>query len=176
MKSSKVSFGLVSFYPQRFQCPLLSPTRKRFLKISIYHVLYCIERVVIAAPPGGLVLRIFTSWKNPSTSARFEPVNLGSRGEHITSRPLRPLFIVYYCYFCSVHEIFKNVCWVSIIISSMILVSTTVTNEEEIFENIYIPCIVLYWKGGHCCQCIATFSRCILLPRIEVLLAREYTD
>ena len=29
------------------------------------------------------------SWKNPSTSAGFEPVNLGSRGEHITSRPPR---------------------------------------------------------------------------------------
>ena len=30
-------------------------------------------------PPGGLVFRIFTSWKNPSTSAVFEPANLGSR-------------------------------------------------------------------------------------------------
>ena len=29
--------------------------------------------------PGGLVLRIFMSWKNPSTSARFEPTNLGSQ-------------------------------------------------------------------------------------------------
>ena len=40
--------------------------------------------------PGGLVLRIFTSWKNPSTSAGFEPANLGSRGEHVTMRPSRP--------------------------------------------------------------------------------------
>ena len=38
-------------------------------------------------PPGGLVLRIFTSWKNPSTSAGLEPANLGSQGEHITLRP-----------------------------------------------------------------------------------------
>ena len=37
--------------------------------------------------PGGLVLRIFTSWKNPSTSTGFEPVNFGSRGEHSTPRP-----------------------------------------------------------------------------------------
>ena len=36
-------------------------------------------------PPGGLVLRIFTSWKNPSTSA-----NLGSQGEHVTLRPPTP--------------------------------------------------------------------------------------
>ena len=37
-------------------------------------------------PPVGLVLRMFTSWKNPSTSAGFEPANLGSLGEHVTPR------------------------------------------------------------------------------------------
>ena len=37
----------------------------------------------LKVPPGGLVLRIFTSWKNSSTSAGFEPANLGSRGEHV---------------------------------------------------------------------------------------------
>ena len=30
----------------------------------------------VKVPPGGLVLRIFTSWKNPTTSAGFEPTNL----------------------------------------------------------------------------------------------------
>ena len=35
----------------------------------------------LKVPPGGFVLRIFTSWKNPSTSAGFEPANLGYRGE-----------------------------------------------------------------------------------------------
>ena len=39
--------------------------------------------------PGGLVLRIFTTLKNPSTSAGYEPANLGSRGEHVTPRPSR---------------------------------------------------------------------------------------
>ena len=39
---------------------------------------------------GGLALRNFTSWKNPSTSAGFEPANLGSQGEHVTPRPPRP--------------------------------------------------------------------------------------
>ena len=29
--------------------------------------------------------------KIPSTSVRFEPANLGSRGEHVTPRPPRPL-------------------------------------------------------------------------------------
>ena len=45
----------------------------------------------VKVPPVGLLLRIFTSWKNPSTSARFEPANLGSRGEHVTPRPPRPI-------------------------------------------------------------------------------------
>ena len=43
----------------------------------------------LIVPPGGLVLRIFTSWKNPSTSAGFERANLGSRGKHVTLKPPR---------------------------------------------------------------------------------------
>ena len=39
----------------------------------------------LKVPPGGLVLRIFTSWKNSSTSA----ANLASRGEHVSPRPPR---------------------------------------------------------------------------------------
>ena len=35
-------------------------------------------------PPRGLMLRIFTFWKNSMTSAGFEPVNLGSLGKHVT--------------------------------------------------------------------------------------------
>ena len=44
----------------------------------------------LKVPTEGLVLRIFTSWKNPCTSAGIEPANLGSRGEHATLRPPRP--------------------------------------------------------------------------------------
>ena len=44
----------------------------------------------LEVPPGGLVLRIFTSWKNPSTSVGFEPAKLGSQGEHVTPRQPRP--------------------------------------------------------------------------------------
>ena len=36
------------------------------------------------------MIRIFTSLKNPTTSAEFEPANLGSRGDHVTPRPPRP--------------------------------------------------------------------------------------
>ena len=46
----------------------------------------------LKVPTGGLVLRMFTSRKNPSTSAGFELANLGSRGEHVTPRPTRPTF------------------------------------------------------------------------------------
>ena len=45
--------------------------------------------------PGGLVLRIFTSWKNPSTSAGFELANLDSRGEQVTPRPTLMSLILY---------------------------------------------------------------------------------
>ena len=38
----------------------------------------------LKVPPRRLVLKIFTSWKNPSTLAGFEPANLGSRDEHVT--------------------------------------------------------------------------------------------
>ena len=44
----------------------------------------------LKVPPGGLVLRIFMSWKTPLTSAEFEPTDLGSRGEQVIPRPPRP--------------------------------------------------------------------------------------
>ena len=44
----------------------------------------------LEVPPRGLVLRICMSWKNPSTSAGFEPENLGSWDEHVTPRLPRP--------------------------------------------------------------------------------------
>ena len=50
-------------------------------------------------PSGGLVLRIFTSWKNPLTWVGFEPASFGSRGEHVTPRPPRHLLCVDMCLF-----------------------------------------------------------------------------
>ena len=37
------------------------------------------------------VLRIFFVLKNPTASAGFEPANLGTKGQHATSRPPKPL-------------------------------------------------------------------------------------
>ena len=42
----------------------------------------------LKVPPGGLVLRIFT------TSTGCEPANLGSCGEHVTPRPPRYILII----------------------------------------------------------------------------------
>ena len=44
----------------------------------------------LKVPLGGFVRRNFTPWKNPLTSAGFQPANLGSQGEHVTPRPRRP--------------------------------------------------------------------------------------
>ena len=46
----------------------------------------------LKVPPGGLVLRISMGWKNPSTSAGFEPANFISWSEHVTPRPSRPTY------------------------------------------------------------------------------------
>ena len=37
------------------------------------------------------VLRIFFALKNPTASAGFEPANLGTKSQHATSRPQKPL-------------------------------------------------------------------------------------
>ena len=41
------------------------------------------------------VLRIFFALKNLTASAGFEPLNLGNKGQHATSRPPKPLGDVY---------------------------------------------------------------------------------
>ena len=42
------------------------------------------------------VLRIFFALKNPTASVRFEPANLGTKGQHATCRPPTPLKITSY--------------------------------------------------------------------------------
>ena len=37
------------------------------------------------------MLRIFSPLKNPTASAGFEPANLGTKGQHATPRPPKPL-------------------------------------------------------------------------------------
>ena len=41
--------------------------------------------------PKNGVLRIFSPWKNLTASAGFEPANLGTKGQHATSRPPQQL-------------------------------------------------------------------------------------
>ena len=43
------------------------------------------------SPPKEGVLRIFFALKNPTASAGFEPANLGTKGQHATSRPPKPI-------------------------------------------------------------------------------------
>ena len=42
------------------------------------------------SPPKEGVLRIFFALKNPTASAGFKPANLGTKGQHATSRPPKP--------------------------------------------------------------------------------------
>ena len=49
-----------------------------------------------ASPPKEGVLRIFFRPKNPTASARFEPANLGTKGQHATPRLPKPLNRAYY--------------------------------------------------------------------------------
>ena len=72
-------------------CLLNFALSSTFLDLRFFKSLkFQIRDPQLKVPPGGLWLRIFPSWKNPSTSAGFEPANFGSRGEHITPRPPRP--------------------------------------------------------------------------------------
>ena len=43
------------------------------------------------SPPKEGVLRNFFALKNPTASAGFEPTNLGTKGQHATLRPPKPL-------------------------------------------------------------------------------------
>jgi len=47
------------------------------------------------SPPKEGVLRISFRPKNPTASAGYEPANLGTKGQHATSRPLKPLVSIY---------------------------------------------------------------------------------
>ena len=45
------------------------------------------------SPPKEGVLRIFFRPKNPTASAGFEPTNLGTKGQHATPRPPKPIVL-----------------------------------------------------------------------------------
>ena len=46
-------------------------------------------------PKEGVLRIFFRPEKNPTASARFEPANLGTKGQYATSRPPKPLFIAW---------------------------------------------------------------------------------
>ena len=46
------------------------------------------------SPPKEGVLRIFFALKNPTASVGFEPANMGTKGQHATSRPPKPHTVV----------------------------------------------------------------------------------
>jgi len=52
----------------------------------------------LTSPPKEDVLRIFFRPKNPTASAGCEPANLGTKGQHATSRPPKPLDFMPYLY------------------------------------------------------------------------------
>jgi hypothetical protein len=43
--------------------------------------------------PTALIPLLFFALKNPTASAVFEPANLGTKGQHANSRPLKPLLV-----------------------------------------------------------------------------------
>jgi hypothetical protein len=45
------------------------------------------------SPPKEGVLRIFFALKNLTASAEFEPMNLGTKGQHAFSKPPKPLYV-----------------------------------------------------------------------------------
>ena len=48
------------------------------------------QTALLSLPKEG-VLRVFFALKNPTPSAGFEPTYLGTKGQHATSRPPKPL-------------------------------------------------------------------------------------
>ena len=52
------------------------------------------------------VLRILFALKNPTVSAWFEPANLGTKGQHATSRPPKP--IVGRCYRNTLYQLHRR--------------------------------------------------------------------
>ena len=48
------------------------------------------------SPPKEGMLRICFDLKNPTASAGFEPANLGTKGQHATSRPPKPLELEFF--------------------------------------------------------------------------------
>jgi hypothetical protein len=83
--------------------------------------------------PKESVLRIFFAPKNPTASAGFEPANLGTKGQHATPRPPKPL----YC------DTFHKKCrHVTRVLADFILRKSS----SDIKQNCTYT-IAIYWSG-----------------------------
>jgi len=106
------TFSARCLHVQRRERPLAAEGgtlrgREMFRKISSRIRLPCNSRDLLHAanlrhgtdgftsPPKEGVLRIFFALKNPAASAGFEPMNLGTKGQHATSRPPKPIFGIF---------------------------------------------------------------------------------
>ena len=93
-----ISAEAYSFSVYSFQCLVVTNLgitrtwicRLIFAQRPIFSGLRFFNESEISDPSRRTCTQDFTSWKNPSTSAGFEPANLGSRNEHVTPKPPRP--------------------------------------------------------------------------------------
>ena len=76
----------------RERCPVILPKFRLPLKFrDLLHAASVRHGTDgFTSPPTEGVLRIFRP-KNPTTSAGFEPTNLGTKGQHATPRPPKPI-------------------------------------------------------------------------------------
>ena len=86
------------------------------------------------------VLRIFFALKNPTASAGFEPANLGTKGQHATSRPPKPLIYIYDISNLRVNGCDKFKCKIACIHDTMIVAfaGCNVLKKYVIVETSYV--------------------------------------
>jgi hypothetical protein len=76
------------------KCPVILPKR-RLPHLYIYRSFTCRKATTwdrrLYFPSEGMGAEKFFRPKNPTASAGCEPANLGTKGQHATSRPCKPL-------------------------------------------------------------------------------------
>ena len=106
----------------------------------------------------------FFTLKNPMASARFEPANLGTKGQHATSRPPKPLF-----YPLLFHSHFQNCyfSWEYVVVFSVLV--TCVALDDTVFRQcLQMMMVVTFF---FCIICNIGQHDCLILPcGSEVLL------
>jgi len=70
-------------------CPVILPKWRLPRHLGIFDIRHGTDG--FTSPPKEGMLRIFFALKNSTASAGFEPANLGTKGQHATHRPPKPL-------------------------------------------------------------------------------------